>query len=44
MPEIYCYGMRNPYRFCFDRVTGDLIHADVGQNNVEEIDRFVGAL
>jgi glucose/arabinose dehydrogenase len=41
VPEIYCYGMRNPYRFCFDRVTGDLIHADVGQNNVEEIDRIV---
>src|SRR5262249_38857092 len=36
VPEIYCYGMRNPYRFCFDFVTGDLIHADVGQNNVEE--------
>jgi glucose/arabinose dehydrogenase len=41
VPEIYCYGMRNPYRFCFDRVTGDLIHADVGQNNVEEIDRII---
>jgi hypothetical protein len=39
--EIYCYGMRNPYRFCFDPVTGDLIHADVGQNNIEEIDRIV---
>ncbi|MDB6029020.1 MAG: Glucose/sorbosone dehydrogenase-like protein [Verrucomicrobiales bacterium] len=41
VPEIYCYGMRNPYRFCFDRVTGDLIHADVGQNNIEEIDRII---
>jgi hypothetical protein len=41
VPEIYCYGMRNPYRFCFDFVTGDLIHADVGQNNVEEIDRII---
>jgi glucose/arabinose dehydrogenase/plastocyanin len=39
--EIYAYGMRNPYRFSFDPVTGDLIHADVGQNNVEEIDRIV---
>jgi glucose/arabinose dehydrogenase len=39
--EIYAYGLRNPYRFCFDPVTGDLIHADVGQNNVEEIDRIV---
>lgn len=41
VPEIYCYGMRNPYRFCFDFVTGDLIHSDVGQNNVEEIDRII---
>lgn len=41
VPEIYCYGMRNPYRFCFDPVTGDLIHADVGQNNIEEIDRII---
>src|ERR1035441_9531902 len=41
VPEIYCYGMRNPYRFCFDTLTGDLIHADVGQNDVEEIDRIV---
>jgi glucose/arabinose dehydrogenase/plastocyanin len=41
VPEIYAYGLRNPYRFCFDPVTGDLIHADVGQNNVEEIDRIV---
>lgn len=39
--EIYAYGMRNPYRFSFDRVTGDLIHSDVGQNNVEEIDRII---
>ena len=41
VPEIYAYGLRNPYRFCFDRVTGDLIHADVGQNDVEEIDRII---
>ena len=41
VPEIYAYGLRNPYRFCFDVVTGDLIHADVGQNNVEEIDRII---
>jgi glucose/arabinose dehydrogenase len=41
VPEIYCYGMRNPYRFCFDPVTGDLIHADVGQNDIEEIDRIL---
>jgi glucose/arabinose dehydrogenase len=41
LKEIYAYGMRNPYRFSFDRVTGELIHADVGQNNVEEIDRII---
>jgi uncharacterized protein (TIGR03118 family) len=41
VPEIYAYGLRNPYRFCFDSLTGELIHADVGQNNVEEIDRIV---
>jgi glucose/arabinose dehydrogenase len=40
-PEIYAYGLRNPYRFDFDNVTGDLIEADVGQNNVEEINRIV---
>jgi glucose/arabinose dehydrogenase len=41
VPEIYAYGFRNPYRFAFDGVTGDLIEADVGQNNVEEINRVV---
>jgi glucose/arabinose dehydrogenase len=40
-PEIYALGLRNPYRFAFDRVSGDLILADVGQNNIEEIDRIV---
>ena len=40
MPEIYAYGFRNPYRFAFDPVTGDLIEADVGQNNIEEINRI----
>jgi glucose/arabinose dehydrogenase len=40
-PEIYAYGLRNPYRFCFDPVTGDLIEADVGQNNIEEINRII---
>ncbi len=39
VPEIYAYGFRNPYRFSFDRGSGDLILADVGQNNIEEIDR-----
>jgi glucose/arabinose dehydrogenase len=41
VPEIYAYGLRNPYRFSFDPVTGDQIQADVGQNNIEEIDRIV---
>jgi glucose/arabinose dehydrogenase len=40
VPEIYAYGLRNPYRFSFDRANGELILADVGQNNVEEINRI----
>jgi glucose/arabinose dehydrogenase len=37
-PEIWSYGLRNPWRFSFDRATGDLYIADVGQNNFEEVD------
>jgi glucose/arabinose dehydrogenase len=39
--EIYCYGMRNPWRIAFDRETGDLWCGDVGQNRFEEVDRLV---
>jgi glucose/arabinose dehydrogenase len=39
--EIYAYGFRNPYRFAFDTLNGDLILADVGQGTIEEIDRVV---
>jgi glucose/arabinose dehydrogenase len=41
VPETYALGFRNPYRFSFDAPTGRLIVADVGQNNVEEIDNVV---
>lgn len=38
LPEIWAFGVRNPWRFSFDRDNGDLYIADVGQNIIEEID------
>jgi uncharacterized protein (TIGR03118 family) len=37
--EIYAYGVRNPYSFSFDKQTGELYLGDVGQNDVEEVDK-----
>jgi glucose/arabinose dehydrogenase len=37
-PEVWSYGLRNPWRFSFDRANGDLYIADVGQDVLEEID------
>lgn len=39
-PEIWVYGVRNPWRFDFDPATGDLWVADVGQNEIEEVDHL----
>jgi glucose/arabinose dehydrogenase len=42
-PEIWSYGLRNPWRFSFDRLTGDLYVGDVGEGSEEEIDVSLAA-
>ena len=43
-PEVWAFGLRNPWRFTFDRDTGDLWAADVGQNEREEVNVILPGL
>lgn len=40
LPEIWAYGMRNPWRMTFDRVTDDIFFGDVGEGDWEEVNRI----
>ena len=40
LPQIWAYGLRNPFRSSFDRVTGDFYFGDVGQDTVEKVGYF----
>jgi hypothetical protein len=42
-PEVWAWGLRNPWRFSFDRATGDLYVGDVGQGQQEEVDRVTAS-
>jgi glucose/arabinose dehydrogenase len=42
LPEIFAYGLRNPYRFCVDPANGDLWIGDVGEDRYEEVDHWPG--
>src|SRR3989442_7683742 len=41
--EVWAYGLRNPWRYSFDRISGDLWLADVGQNSWEEVEKITKA-
>ncbi len=40
-PEVWAWGLRNPWRWSFDRETGDMWVGDVGESNIEEVNRVV---
>ncbi len=41
LKEIFAYGLRNPYRVTFDKLTGEIYAGDVGQRNIESVERIV---